>query len=79
MARMNLNKRERLDMLVSGAVDGVEKAAAQLQPLTVDQERHHVERVDGEQASVKFFHATLPYLSGQSVLFYAHALYPTIV
>ena len=45
----------KMDVLVSGAVDGVDGvdvAATQLQPLTVDQERHHVEKVHGEQASV---------------------------
>ena len=31
-----------MDVLVSGAVDGVDGAAVQLQPLTVEQERHHV-------------------------------------
>ena len=41
-----------MDVLISGAVDGVDGAAAQLQPLTIEQERHHVEKVKGEQASV---------------------------
>ena len=41
-----------MDVLESGTVDGVAGAVAQLQPLTVEQERHHVEKVHGEQASV---------------------------
>ena len=40
-----------MDVLESGTVDVVDGAVAQLQPLTVDQERHHVEKVHGEQAS----------------------------
>ena len=40
------------DGLVSGAVDGVDVVAAHLQPLTVEQERRHVEKVHGEQAIV---------------------------
>ena len=41
-----------MGMLKGGAVYGVEGAVAQLQPLTVEQERHHVEKVQGEQANV---------------------------
>ena len=37
-------------VLASGAVDGVD--GAQLQPQTVDQERHHIKKVHGEQARV---------------------------
>ena len=40
---------QTVDVLVRGAVG----AAAQLQPLTVEQERHHVENVQGENASVR--------------------------
>ena len=40
------------DVLESGTVDVVDVAVAHLQPLTVEQERHHVEKVHGEQASV---------------------------
>ena len=41
-----------MDTLVGGAVDGDERAVAQVQPLTVQQERHHVVKVHGEQANV---------------------------
>ena len=41
-----------MDALVSDAVDDVDGAVAQLQPLTVEQERHHGEKVSAEQASV---------------------------
>ena len=40
-----------VDVLVRSAV-GVDGAVAQLQPLTVKQELHHVEKVQGEKASV---------------------------
>ena len=42
----------RVDALVRGAIDGVDGAVTQLQPLTVEQERHHVEKARGEQVSV---------------------------
>ena len=42
MARMYLNQRETVDVLVD-----VHVAVGQLRPLTVEQERHHVEKVHG--------------------------------
>ena len=42
----------RVDVRVRGAIDGVDGAVTQLQPLTVEQERHHVEKARGEQVSV---------------------------
>ena len=47
MARMSLDQREQWTS--GGAVDGVGGAATQLQPLSVEQERHHVEKVHEEQ------------------------------
>ena len=44
--------KRTVDMLVRGAVDGVDGAVSRLQPLTVEQVRHHVEKVHGEQVSV---------------------------
>ena len=43
---------QTVDVLVGGAVDGCDGPVAQLQPLTVEQDRHRVEKVTGEQASV---------------------------
>ena len=51
LARMPQRART-VDVLESGAVDGVDGAVAQLQPLTVEQEPHNIEKVHGEQASV---------------------------
>ena len=38
-----------MNVLASAAIDGVDEAVAQLQPLTVEQERHHVEKVYGSK------------------------------
>ena len=52
VACVYLHQTRTVDVLESGALDGVDGAAAQLHPLTVEQEQHHVEKVHGEQASV---------------------------
>ena len=43
-SRMYSSQREQWDVLVSGAADGVDGAAARLQPLTVEQERHQIDK-----------------------------------
>ena len=40
-----------MGVLVRGVIDGVDGAAAKLQPISVKQELHHVQEVQGEEVS----------------------------